>query len=584
MFKSFRKKGKSNKQGSMLTLVLVIVAMALVFITSAVMITNSTRVRYYDNVLSGQARVVSTAVAESFCSALAIQEITDQNLKDWCHDDRTATFTLDDVPGLGEGGTTTTVIFDEDAGYLLATFSTTIGEKSDGTFAKENCTVYFKKKPPVVKSRNFKYQLNVGNEAALGGLDIGVGHDPGEDNMCFFHGDTDLTKNAGNTVYSDIIATGKLKFGNATTVKGEFIFSGPDAGLGNFTGHVKTKNVYFISPEGYSQGNINKDSIDHWDFDAENALLYNFKLDGKMGQNQEVKNYADAGENTIDHSKVGSASTSDSYYNKHIKDTWNTSDGDSEVMSKFNDYVLERAKAALTESEQFAITDAQVEAKKATFLENVPGDYKTTAKKVLDSNGSDVSGNKIITFVDFCAGKAGVCVVGAAKIADGNKVSLDLSKGPYILFVKNSLTIEKKALIECSNGSNDNDENWFRIILLPGAELKIGDNESEVGGLKTADAVKPHCYVYGLKGSKVTVASDGKYVEGYFGLYGEGSKFYLKGKPTNFFGRVECTNCETLNANNAQMKWAPEPMADVPPGDFTPAESEYDVVRFRFYY
>ena len=55
MFKSFRKKGKSNKQGSMLTLVLVIVAMALIFITSAVMITNSTRVRYYDNVLSGQA-------------------------------------------------------------------------------------------------------------------------------------------------------------------------------------------------------------------------------------------------------------------------------------------------------------------------------------------------------------------------------------------------------------------------------------------------------------------------------------------------------------------------------------------------
>ena len=58
MFKSFRKKGKNGKRGSMLTLVLVIVAMGLIFVTSAVMITNSTRTRYYDNVLTGQARLV----------------------------------------------------------------------------------------------------------------------------------------------------------------------------------------------------------------------------------------------------------------------------------------------------------------------------------------------------------------------------------------------------------------------------------------------------------------------------------------------------------------------------------------------
>ncbi len=582
MFKSFRKKGKSNKQGSMLTLVLVIVAMALIFITSAVMITNSTRVRYYDNVLSGQARLVSTAVAESFCSALEIQEITDQNLKDWAKDDKTATFTIDDVPGLGEGGTKTTVAFDESDGYILATFSTTIGEKSDGTFATENCTVYFKKKPPVVKARNFKYQLNVGKKAALGGLDIGVGHDPGTDNMCFFHGDTNLTENAGNTVYSDIIATGKLMFGNHTEVKGQFIFSGPDAGLGNFTGQVKANNLYFISPDGYSKGNINKDGIDHWDFTANSALIYNFKLDGKMGQNQETKNYAAMDNSEIDTSRLGSASDSESYNSKHVQATWNTAAGDDEVISKFNEYVLERAKAALTEQEQFAITDDQVEAKKATFFDNVPEPYKATAKKVVDSNGAVTSNT--ISWSSFCSGTKGVCYINSQKIADGTKITLDLSNGPYILVVKTKLVIEKKAMIECINGDNNSDENWLRIILLPGAELDIGDNESEVGGLKTADAVKPHCYVYGLKGTQVIVASDGKYVEGYFGVYGEGSKFYLKGKPTNFFGRVEATNCETLNANNAKMYWAPEPMADVPPGDFTPATSEYDVVRFRYFY
>lgn len=582
MFKSLRKKGKSNKQGSMLTLVLVITAMALVFITSAVMITNSTRVRYYDNVLSGQARLVSTAVAESFCSALEIQEITDDNLRDWAHDDRSATFKIDNVPGLGEGGTTTTVQFDEDGGYILATFSTTIGEKSDGTFATENCTVYFKRKPPVVKARNFKYQLNVGNKAALGGLDIGVGHDPGTDNMCFFHGDTNLTENAGNTVYSDIIATGKLMFGNATEVKGQFIFSGPDAGLGNFTGQVKANNLYFISPDGYAKGNINKDGIDHWDFTANSALIYNFKVDGKMGQNQEVKNYAAMTGSEIDTSRLGSATDSTSYNSRSIQSTWNTSTGDEEVTEKFNSYVLERAKAALTEAEQFAITDEQVAAKKDTFLDNVPEPYKKTAKDVINSNGSTTTNT--ITWNAFKSGTKGVCYINSQKIADGTKITLDLSKGPYILVVKSKLVIEKKAVIECVNGDNNSDENWLRIILLPGAELDIGDNESEVGGLKTADSVKPHCYVYGLKGTSVIVASDGKYVEGYFGLYGEGSLFYLKGKPNNFFGRVEATNCETLNANNAEMKWAPEPMDDVPPGDFTPAVSEYEVARFRFFY
>ena len=582
MFKSFRKKGKSNKKGSMLTLVLVIVAMALVFITSAVMITNSTRVRYYDNVLSGQARLVSTAVAESFCSALEIQEIKDEDFKNWCGDDKTATFSLDDVPGLGEGGTTTTVKFDESDGYLLATFTTTIGEKSDGTYATENCTVYFKKKPPVIKARNFKYQLNVGDQAKLGGLDIGAGHDPGEDNMCFFHGDTNLTQNAGNTVYSDIIATGKLMFGNATEVKGQFIFSGPDAGLGDFTGQVKANNLYFISPDGYAKGNINKDNVDHWDFTGNSALIYNFKVDGKMGQNQEVKNYAAMSGSEIDTGRLGSASNNTTYNYKSIQPTWNTSAGDEEVVSKFNSYVLERAKAALTVEEQFAITDEQVEAKKATFFENVPEPYKTTAKKVVDTNGSYTTGT--ISWSQFCSGTKGVCVINSQTISDGTKVQLNLSNGPYILVVKSKLVIEKKAFIECTNGSNDTDENWLRIILLPGAELDIGADESEVGGLKTADASKPHCYVYGLKGTSVIVASDGKYVEGYFGLYGAGSMFYLKGKPSNFFGRVEATNCETLNANNAVMKWAPEPMADVPPGDFTPATSEYEVVRFRFFY
>ena len=74
-------KVKGSKQGIILVMVLLIVAMAMIFISAALLLTNSTRTRLYNNAESGQARLTVTAASEAMYQAIQIQEITDAELK-----------------------------------------------------------------------------------------------------------------------------------------------------------------------------------------------------------------------------------------------------------------------------------------------------------------------------------------------------------------------------------------------------------------------------------------------------------------------------------------------------------------------
>lgn len=73
-------KSKRNKQGAILVLVVLILALAMIFIASAMMLTQATRSRLYENTMSSQARLTVSAAAETFLEALQTQEITDKQM------------------------------------------------------------------------------------------------------------------------------------------------------------------------------------------------------------------------------------------------------------------------------------------------------------------------------------------------------------------------------------------------------------------------------------------------------------------------------------------------------------------------
>lgn len=599
MFKSFRKKGKNGKRGSMLTLVLVIVAMGLIFVTSAIMITNSTRMRYYDNVLTGQARLVSTAVAESFCSALAIQEISDDNLETWCGDGGSqATVTLNNVPGLGKGGTETLVTFDSDGSYLLATFSTTIGTKADGNFATENCTVYFKAKSPKKKVDRFKNLLEVGLSADMGGFNIGYGHDHGSTNTCFFHGNTTMTETAGNNVYSDVIVTGDTAFGNDTKIEGSFIFAGPDAHIPKFTGSLEAENVFFVSPDGYAKGSVASSDagasgyvdIKNWS----NTLLYNFELNKRLGQNGEAGNYINQGGGASVNSTI--VNWENGYYNSHVKPSWeNVSDDyvnkDKAMQKLFDDYVKSRAEAALSAEQAYPLTDAQVTAEKETFLDNVDDSYKKIAQKCIDTKSKAAGA---LNMNQLSAGKAGVYYADTFTIDKEKSIDLNGENGPFILIIGKSLRFgAEKAHLKVTNNDPTDDSKWLRIILLDGASIDIGQGCSgyDAGIITAQDVVidsktyqKANAYIYGGNDTHLNFTGDHKACEAYVGLYGPKSSISVQGIQESVIGRWECSNITTLKANGTSLPWSPMPTDGSSNDKWKAKESNYEIVRFRYYY
>lgn len=74
------KKFRQSKQGAILIMVVLILALAMIFIASAMMLTQATRGRLYKNAVSSQARLTVTTAAEVFLEAVETQEITDAQL------------------------------------------------------------------------------------------------------------------------------------------------------------------------------------------------------------------------------------------------------------------------------------------------------------------------------------------------------------------------------------------------------------------------------------------------------------------------------------------------------------------------
>jgi hypothetical protein len=225
MTRKIRKSG--SKQGIILVMVLMILAMAMIFISAALLLTNSTRSRLYTNAEQSQARLTVTAASELFYNALETQEINDATLSGLATAGSTITMSSEAsgtttggpslIPGMGtdpDNCTKVHIYSHTDPGtgkkYIYLDFTTTIDQET------ENVRMILREPTPTPNVSAFSVPVKIAHatSASVANLNIGAGA-PGsaKDNYVIIQGDgttVDLRRSdSGKGFDSTFIFVGK---------------------------------------------------------------------------------------------------------------------------------------------------------------------------------------------------------------------------------------------------------------------------------------------------------------------------------------------------------------------------------------
>ncbi len=262
-------KVKGSKQGIILVMVLLIVAMAMIFISAALLLTNSTRARLYNNAESGQARLTVTAASEAMYQAIQIQEITDEELKSLAKGSY-LTMKVDGVAGMGGASDNCTRVHvyekyktekDEitkeeyNCQYIYMDFTTTIGSSS------ESVQMILKGPAPEDKVTLFSNVIDLAGttgDQQQAQFNIGTGGNGKDDNMVVVRGsgkkyeiDRDNQTIASTHVFVGEKATESIDVWlRDSTYTGDLIFFGDYATLHWDKQPKINGNVYFIGKSG----------------------------------------------------------------------------------------------------------------------------------------------------------------------------------------------------------------------------------------------------------------------------------------------------------------------------------------------
>ncbi|MCR5060765.1 MAG: hypothetical protein K6A80_07020 [Saccharofermentans sp.] len=257
-------KKNGNKQGIILVMVLMILAMAMIFISAALLLTNSTRNRLYRNAEQSQARLTVTSAAEMIYQAISTQEISDTTLRNLAGTAGSAGTTINltasaNVPGLSNStsgdNNTTMHVYRTDATHINIDFATTIDTET------ENVRMILKETPPKAPASRFDAPINVGygDDYSFANINVGAGAPAGtKDNFVIIHGNgstVDLSRSdKGDGMESTFIFIGEtsatsidVNF-NTDKYKGDLVFLGDYSRmkLGSQAHVYCAGNIFFI--------------------------------------------------------------------------------------------------------------------------------------------------------------------------------------------------------------------------------------------------------------------------------------------------------------------------------------------------
>lgn len=266
------KKRSADKRGVILVTVLFILATAMIFISSALLLTSATRGRVYQNAEKSQARLTLTSAVETFVQALQMQEITDAALETYASEGAKIQFLMDSstIPGMyaaGPGGQDNvtwahfygTKLKGKD--YIVVDITTKIGD------SQENAKLFLyedpQPDPPDLFNSQIDFNGNLGNNfrGAIGKHNFSTNP---SDNLIVWRGSTHLNQSEYTKTWSDMLFVGKsgqakneCYFENSEIFYGDLIFmDGYTLSEDGTDPHIYG-NVYFLGPKDLS----NKDSF-----------------------------------------------------------------------------------------------------------------------------------------------------------------------------------------------------------------------------------------------------------------------------------------------------------------------------------
>lgn len=642
-----KSKTNGNKQGIILVMVLLIVAMAMIFISAALLLTNATRGRLYNNAEESQARLTVTSAAEAMYQALEMQEISDDTLGALANGSgSTLTLTVADgtVAGMGTAADNCTKvhIYDKKVSsvdYVYMDFTTTIGPKS------ENVRMILKAPTPPVKTNLFSTVMDLAGAAGdqnLAQFNIGEGGGSKKDNVVVVRGSGKkyVIDRANQDIYSTHIFVGET---NATSIDvwlrdstyyGDLVFYGDYATL-HWDLQPKIKgNVYFL---GKSSG-TDKDAFTGVDSTSrsfgENTASWVFVNRVANGDTDRVENmlknktcvllldstnntgasvsWDDSNASGISSSQVSSwkssytaGSSNITNLKKAIKDYMSsTFEGDGAYPTTdqaLNAVHVSKSSSGATQytASNFLNTFAYSASHK-TFLP--AGNYRIydAGEGTHNMNTSGKNGQSDIKYV-FLNGAfdyniyfgadydmTGVLFVqlGGTKNSICNFIlekNVDLSLG-YSNYTNNDYY--GTGFVSVSSSGYSTPEAMYTAF----ATMKMASTTASVyDGTK-----RPYMYIYGIggtSGNHVTFGSSGGarcVVEAYCGLFEDSypgkSVLEFSNQPVYFYGRIQAAKfIADTNSNNSHIYYCPDPNSDDDDSP-KPARTGYSIYDVIYYY
>ena len=234
-----------EKKGVILVTIIFIVAMALLFITTALTISISSRQRVYANAKNDQARLTVTSLAQSIWQAIYSQQIRDRDLIALAQAGSVVRFNNSDIPGMvtGSAATTTAYFYTISTGLDGTPNKIGIECKCDIDGEVQYYRLVLKKNVGEgVPSPMFNLTVNIGNGGLLNSCNFGIDSSTvtsvgrhaqtrynATDNVAFIHGSTSSSED-GSGFYTTLISDGIVYLRDAVFAYDAY-FIGDHAGI-----------------------------------------------------------------------------------------------------------------------------------------------------------------------------------------------------------------------------------------------------------------------------------------------------------------------------------------------------------------
>lgn len=625
---TMNKRRMGRRSGGMLVLVLIIMAVGVILITSAMSITVAARDRFYDDAMTGQGRLTATAAVKTIVNAVETQEILDSELEILAANNavvnvtsasgsqKTAGAANDNSvsPGLATSTYATFSYYPDAASktYIKIEVATSINVFGEATPDTEYVACYLEKKPDVPAVEGFTGMLNLGGEGVANtfnnfyvGDPTGYTADQVTSNYVVVNGT--ITAGTGSTkYYSDVVFTGLLKSGGGNEYLGNIVFWGDDAGIASSggCGAQTSEHILWIgeTPGGASvfrdsSGNAATGSSFAGGIIGDKGQYFENTVAKKDGWGQFV-----TGEDFF----IGSNATFFDYTNWFSTPYTGGAVMNLDGTVKYSPESVDLDASIVASSPNASYDSSSIKAAVQKYTDpdivaQIQHSLPSTAEAktlVAYSSSADITTNttqlsNLSTSATY-TGTSYYINASATNLVSGD-LEFDLTNNDITVYVIGSgstLTVGQlssgKGSITFTNGGS----HWGRIVLLENVNLILEKNNystwmgiistTHSSGVKTTgDAgTKPKLYIIGFGGNTIT-ARQYAILDAYVGLYGTDGTFIADNGP-KFYGRIETTNISS-NSSFLYLDYCPAPFEDEGSAAQEPLVSQYMVNSYQYY-